>query len=69
MDIADRLRIDTPVGQAGMGGGLAGAALAASAPRRPQRRDATVVSQRLEGQGNPRCVERVQPSTVSARLP
>lgn len=30
MDIADRLRIDTPVGQAGMGGGLAGAALAAA---------------------------------------
>ncbi len=30
MDIADRLRIDVPVGQAGMGGGLAGAALAAA---------------------------------------
>jgi nitronate monooxygenase len=28
MDIADRLRLDAPVGQAGMGGGLAGAALA-----------------------------------------
>ncbi|OBH86854.1 nitronate monooxygenase [Mycobacterium sp. E2989] len=30
MDIADRLRIDVPVAQAGMGGGLAGAALAAA---------------------------------------
>jgi len=30
MDIADRLRLDVPVGQAGMGGGLAGAALAAA---------------------------------------
>src|SRR5215472_5781567 len=30
MDIADRLRIDFPVGQAGMGGGLAGASLAAA---------------------------------------
>jgi nitronate monooxygenase len=28
MDIADRLRLDVPVGQAGMGGGLAGAPLA-----------------------------------------
>jgi nitronate monooxygenase len=28
MDIADRLRLDVPVGQAGMGGGLAGAKLA-----------------------------------------
>ncbi|MDI3313010.1 MAG: nitronate monooxygenase [Mycobacterium sp.] len=33
MDFADRLRIDTPVGQAGMGGGLAGAALAAAVAR------------------------------------
>ncbi|AOS94064.1 nitronate monooxygenase [Mycobacterium intracellulare] len=30
MDLADRLRLDHPVGQAGMGGGLAGAALAAA---------------------------------------
>jgi nitronate monooxygenase len=30
VDIADRLRLDVPVGQAGMGGGLAGAALAAA---------------------------------------
>jgi NAD(P)H-dependent flavin oxidoreductase YrpB (nitropropane dioxygenase family) len=30
MDIADRLRLDVPVGQAGMGGGLAGASLAAA---------------------------------------
>ena len=30
MDIADRLRLDVPIGQAGMGGGLAGAALAAA---------------------------------------
>ncbi|OBG20554.1 nitronate monooxygenase [Mycobacterium sp. 852002-51057_SCH5723018] len=30
MDIADRLRLDLPIGQAGMGGGLAGAALAAA---------------------------------------
>ncbi len=30
MDIADRLRVDVPVGQAGMGGGLAGATLAAA---------------------------------------
>lgn len=30
MDIADRLRLDVPVGQAGMGGGVAGAALAAA---------------------------------------
>lgn len=30
MDIADRLRLDVPVAQAGMGGGLAGAALAAA---------------------------------------
>lgn len=30
MDIADRLRLDVPVGQAGMGGGLAGPALAAA---------------------------------------
>jgi NAD(P)H-dependent flavin oxidoreductase YrpB (nitropropane dioxygenase family) len=30
MDIADRLRLDHPIGQAGMGGGLAGAALAAA---------------------------------------
>lgn len=28
MDIADRLRLEVPIGQAGMGGGLAGAALA-----------------------------------------
>lgn len=28
MDIADRLRLDVPIGQAGMGGGLAGSALA-----------------------------------------
>jgi nitronate monooxygenase len=28
MDVKDRLRLDVPVGQAGMGGGLAGAALA-----------------------------------------
>lgn len=28
MDIADRLRVDVPMGQAGMGGGLAGAPLA-----------------------------------------
>ncbi|GAB7142472.1 hypothetical protein AWC22_10390 [Mycobacterium riyadhense] len=28
MDLLDRLRLDVPVGQAGMGGGLAGAALA-----------------------------------------
>jgi NAD(P)H-dependent flavin oxidoreductase YrpB (nitropropane dioxygenase family) len=28
MDVADRLRLDVPVGQAGMGGGLAGAPLA-----------------------------------------
>jgi nitronate monooxygenase len=33
MDIADRLRLDVPVGQAGMGGGLAGAALAAAVAR------------------------------------
>ncbi|OBF00857.1 nitronate monooxygenase [Mycobacterium sp. 852002-10029_SCH5224772] len=30
MDLADRLRLDSPVGQAGMGGGLAGASLAAA---------------------------------------
>jgi NAD(P)H-dependent flavin oxidoreductase YrpB (nitropropane dioxygenase family) len=30
MDLADRLRLDYPVGQAGMGGGLAGAPLAAA---------------------------------------
>jgi NAD(P)H-dependent flavin oxidoreductase YrpB (nitropropane dioxygenase family) len=30
MDIADRLRLDVPVGQAGMGGGLAGSSLAAA---------------------------------------
>jgi NAD(P)H-dependent flavin oxidoreductase YrpB (nitropropane dioxygenase family) len=30
MDIVDRLRLDVPVGQAGMGGGLAGASLAAA---------------------------------------
>jgi nitronate monooxygenase len=30
MDIADRLRLDVPVGQAGMGGGLAGGPLAAA---------------------------------------
>lgn len=30
MDIADRLRLDVPVAQAGMGGGLAGAELAAA---------------------------------------
>jgi NAD(P)H-dependent flavin oxidoreductase YrpB (nitropropane dioxygenase family) len=30
VDIADRLRIDVPIGQAGMGGGLAGGALAAA---------------------------------------
>jgi nitronate monooxygenase len=30
MDIADRLRLDVPVGQAGMGGGLAGGRLAAA---------------------------------------
>ncbi|OBG45577.1 oxidoreductase [Mycobacterium alsense] len=30
MDIADRLRLDVPIGQAGMGGGLAGASLAAA---------------------------------------
>lgn len=30
MDIADRLRLDVPVAQAGMGGGLAGASLAAA---------------------------------------
>ena len=30
VDIIDRLRLDVPVGQAGMGGGLAGAALAAA---------------------------------------
>jgi nitronate monooxygenase len=30
VDIADRLRLDVPVGQAGMGGGLAGASLAAA---------------------------------------
>ncbi|KLO44094.1 oxidoreductase [Mycobacterium nebraskense] len=30
MDIGDRLRLDVPVAQAGMGGGLAGAALAAA---------------------------------------
>lgn len=30
MDILDRLRLDVPVGQAGMGGGLAGAPLAAA---------------------------------------
>jgi nitronate monooxygenase len=28
MDIVDRLRLDVPVGQAGMGGGIAGARLA-----------------------------------------
>ncbi len=33
MDMADRLRLDVPVGQAGMGGGLAGAALAAAVAR------------------------------------
>lgn len=33
MDIADRLRLDVPVGQAGMGGGLAGAALAGAVAR------------------------------------
>jgi nitronate monooxygenase len=33
MDIADRLRVDVPVAQAGMGGGLAGAALAAAVAR------------------------------------
>ena len=30
MDVVDRLRLDVPVGQAGMGGGLAGATLAAA---------------------------------------
>jgi nitronate monooxygenase len=30
MDVADRLKLDVPVGQAGMGGGLAGAPLAAA---------------------------------------
>jgi nitronate monooxygenase len=30
MDVADRYRLDVPVGQAGMGGGLAGATLAAA---------------------------------------
>src|SRR5260370_31532162 len=30
MDIRDRFRLDVPVGQAGMGGGLAGATLAAA---------------------------------------
>jgi NAD(P)H-dependent flavin oxidoreductase YrpB (nitropropane dioxygenase family) len=30
MDVKDRFRLDVPVGQAGMGGGLAGAALAAA---------------------------------------
>lgn len=30
MDVADRLRLDVPVGQAGMGGGLAGGRLAAA---------------------------------------
>lgn len=33
MDIADRLRLDVPVGQAGMGGGLAGAGLAGAVAR------------------------------------
>lgn len=33
MDIADRLRLDVPVGQAGMGGGLAGADLAGPVAR------------------------------------
>lgn len=33
MDIADRLRLDVPIGQAGMGGGLAGAALAGAVAR------------------------------------
>ncbi|OBJ02678.1 nitronate monooxygenase [Mycobacterium sp. 1465703.0] len=33
MDIADRLHLDVPIGQAGMGGGLAGAALAAAVAR------------------------------------
>ena len=33
MDIADRLRLDVPVGQAGMGGGLAGPSLAAAVAR------------------------------------
>ncbi len=33
MDIADRLRLDVPVGQAGMGGGLARAELAAAVAR------------------------------------
>lgn len=33
MDIADRLRLDVPVGQAGMGGGLAGAELAGAVAR------------------------------------
>lgn len=33
MDISDRLRLDVPIGQAGMGGGLAGAALAGAVAR------------------------------------
>lgn len=33
MDIADRLRLDVPIGQAGMGGGLAGARLAGAVAR------------------------------------
>jgi nitronate monooxygenase len=33
MDIADRLRLDVPVGQAGMGGGLAGPSLVAAVAR------------------------------------
>ncbi|OBH45593.1 nitronate monooxygenase [Mycobacterium mantenii] len=33
MDIADRLRLDVPIGQAGMGGGLAGASLAGAVAR------------------------------------
>ncbi len=33
MDIVDRLRLDVPIGQAGMGGGLAGAALAGAVAR------------------------------------
>jgi NAD(P)H-dependent flavin oxidoreductase YrpB (nitropropane dioxygenase family) len=33
MDIADRLHLDVPIGQAGMGGGLAGAAVAAAVAR------------------------------------
>ena len=33
MDVADRLRLDVPVGQAGMGGGLARAELASAVAR------------------------------------